>query len=185
MFPETLAGSRIEQQGEFWDVDAAARQGQVRSENQDALSILNFADGTQVIIVCDGAGGIGGGREASQSASGVIAASLRDIWNDQGELIAADLENAIFAARTSRNRPAQRHRAQICLADLKRAGSRRQGFLSGNIGFIAPKIPPLATCRSIDLDLVMILVMGHIYPFCATIKGGFGFAPANRINSVS
>ena len=43
-----------------WQIDAATRQGQVRSENQDALSVIKFDDGTAVLIVCDGAGGVGG-----------------------------------------------------------------------------------------------------------------------------
>ena len=99
LFPETLADLEPEDHTAIWDVDAATRQGQVRSENQDALCVLHLADEIQVIIVCDGAGGIGGGREASQSASHAIASSLQRAWNDQGELTPADLEIAISAAR--------------------------------------------------------------------------------------
>ena len=99
LFPETLNDLEPKHQTANWDVDAATRQGQVRSENQDVLSVLHLADDTQVIIVCDGAGGIGGGREASQTASRAIASSLQVTWNDQGELTPADLETAISVAR--------------------------------------------------------------------------------------
>lgn len=99
LFPEPLNDPEPRHQIAIWDVDAATRQGQVRSENQDALSVLQLSYETQVIIVCDGAGGIGGGREASQSASHAIASSLKRAWNDHGELTPADLEVAISEAR--------------------------------------------------------------------------------------
>ncbi|MEL6414267.1 MAG: hypothetical protein AAFQ15_04930, partial [Pseudomonadota bacterium] len=81
LLPETSNDLDPKHQTAIWDVDAATRQGQVRSENQDALNVLHLSDEIQVIIVCDGAGGIGGGREASRSASHAIASSLQRAWN--------------------------------------------------------------------------------------------------------
>ncbi|MDO6575234.1 protein phosphatase 2C domain-containing protein, partial [Staphylococcus pasteuri_A] len=75
------------------------RQGQVREENQDALRVLRFADDVAVMIVCDGAGGIGGGHEASQSAVAAISDALSARWNDTATLARADLDAAIEAAR--------------------------------------------------------------------------------------
>lgn len=99
LFPETLPNPARSGQATTWAVDAATRQGQVREENQDALRVLRFADDVAVMIVCDGAGGIGGGREASQSAVAAISDALTARWNDTATLSPADLNMAIEAAR--------------------------------------------------------------------------------------
>jgi len=97
--PENLRGTPVARRQWRWAVDAATRQGQVRDENQDALDVLRFGEDLSVLIVCDGAGGIGGGREASQSAVGALTAELKDIWCDKGKLGPVDLDTAIARAR--------------------------------------------------------------------------------------
>lgn len=103
LFPETLP-EPVSPTDELvpswqWNVDAATRQGQVRDENQDALKVLTFSDDVAVLVVCDGAGGIGGGREASHSAVAAIEAELRYVWTDRASLVPSDLELAIASAR--------------------------------------------------------------------------------------
>ena len=101
LFPETLPTPEPKSKLWNWAVDAATRQGQVREENQDALRELRFADDMAVMIVCDGAGGIGGGRKASQSAVAAITSELKARWETQASLSPTDLDNAINAARTA------------------------------------------------------------------------------------
>lgn len=79
-----------------WSIDAHTRTGRVRSENQDALAVLRHAEDRAVLVVCDGAGGVGGGREASQSAKAAIEKHLQQITGSVG---ISDLEDAIAAAR--------------------------------------------------------------------------------------
>lgn len=82
-----------------WAVDAASRQGLIRKENQDAFTVLEFDDASKVLIVCDGAGGIKGGRAAAQSAVVAIQQSLKEIQKESGTLTLDDLETAIAEAR--------------------------------------------------------------------------------------
>ena len=102
-FPETLpsdTNSAIETRPTFaWESDASTRQGQIREENQDAVLVLRFTDGSLVIIVCDGAGGLEGGREASQTAIAAIGTDLQRCWDETGNLSPEDLTRAIAAAR--------------------------------------------------------------------------------------
>lgn len=103
LFPETLAEEKAETDASHtqwrWKIDAATRQGQVRDENQDALEVMRFSDDVAVLVVCDGAGGIGGGRKASQSAVAIISETLKAIWHDKGKLTPADLDTAVANAR--------------------------------------------------------------------------------------
>jgi len=105
-FPETLPKTSTTANRYSWAVDAATRQGQVRDENQDALEVLRFNEDFAVLIVCDGAGGVGGGREAAQSAVAAISGELQAIWKETGALTPADLETAITAARKAANNSA-------------------------------------------------------------------------------
>jgi len=82
-----------------WSTDAASLQGKVRKENQDAYRVLTLSKNTQVLIVCDGAGGIEGGKEAAQSAVASIEDHLAAIWENTAALSIADLEQAIEQAR--------------------------------------------------------------------------------------
>ncbi|WP_158623103.1 PP2C family serine/threonine-protein phosphatase [Pseudorhodobacter sp. E13] len=98
-FPETVAPSTQPKSRFVWESDAATRQGLVRKENQDAVMVIRFTESRVVLIVCDGAGGIEGGREASQSAVEAIGTELRQNWDKTGSLSLEDLEQAIEAAR--------------------------------------------------------------------------------------
>ncbi len=82
-----------------WESDAATRQGKIREENQDAVLVLRFDDGSVVLIVCDGAGGVEGGREAAQSGVAAIGTELRRIRDEIDRLTLDDLKQAIAAAR--------------------------------------------------------------------------------------
>ncbi len=103
LFPDTMPPEAEDAEGPdvifSWESDAATRQGKVREENQDAVLILRFDDGSVVLIVCDGAGGVEGGREASQTSVEAIGAELRQIWEESGRLELLDLKQAISEAR--------------------------------------------------------------------------------------
>jgi hypothetical protein len=99
LFPDTLPEEPSASGTFSWEVDAATRQGQVRRENQDAQFVIRFADGSVVLVICDGAGGVGGGREAAHSAVETIGATLRRLWDEHQNLSGDDLDTAIEAAR--------------------------------------------------------------------------------------
>jgi protein phosphatase 2C-like protein len=102
LFPETVIPEEKTKSPAFdWEVDAATRKGQVRQENQDAVRVLCFDDGSRVLLVCDGAGGVEGGGEASHEAIETLASHLQSIWEETGALTPADLEFTIDAARQS------------------------------------------------------------------------------------
>jgi Protein phosphatase 2C len=102
LFPETVASVENSEREAFkWEVDAATRKGQVRKENQDTVRVLRFDDGSRVLLVCDGAGGVEGGSEASHDAIEAIARYLQPVWDEVGTLTPTDLEAAIAAARQS------------------------------------------------------------------------------------
>lgn len=96
LFPETLPHGELPF---AWESDSATRQGKVREENQDAVLVQRFDDGSVVLIVCDGAGGLNGGREASQTAVEAIGAELQQRWKITGSLSVEDLTRALAAAR--------------------------------------------------------------------------------------
>ncbi|SNZ20101.1 protein phosphatase 2C domain-containing protein [Cohaesibacter gelatinilyticus] len=84
---------------QFWSLDAATRQGQVREENQDCFAVLEFAPELKAFNVNDGAGGLKGGREASHTATESISWSLRDAFQRNGDLTLRDLLDALDYAR--------------------------------------------------------------------------------------
>lgn len=90
-----------------WQTDAATRQGKVRGENQDAYQVLQLDEGHIALIVCDGAGGIEGGRAASQSAVKAISKHLTETFAEHNCLSERDLENAIEDARLASVKEAQ------------------------------------------------------------------------------
>jgi len=107
LFPETLNDADGDEYAVVankptswrWCTDAASRQGQVRDENQDAFAVLGFGIALRVLVLCDGAGGVGGGKEAAQSAVIAITAALEARFEEHGCLVAADLDLAIAQAR--------------------------------------------------------------------------------------
>lgn len=98
LFPDTVP---IEEEPKkwSWQVDAASRQGQVRKENQDAYSILEFGADLKVLLVFDGAGGIEGGGEVARSAVKTVETYLKEVWDESGTLSKYNLETAIEKAR--------------------------------------------------------------------------------------
>lgn len=100
LFPE-IDEVEKEVQTNHWAVDAASRQGLIRKENQDDFIVLEFEGGSKILIVCDGAGGIKGGREAAQSAVNAIRMNLKVAQEASGTLTTADLEAAIAEARSA------------------------------------------------------------------------------------
>ncbi len=80
-------------------LSVATRQGLVRAENQDAVWGCQFRSDCSALIVCDGAGGIEGGREASQQAIGTMSAHLIERYESQERLTLKDLTRAIQLAR--------------------------------------------------------------------------------------
>ena len=86
--------------GFIWRVDGSSRMGQVREENQDAFVILEIEADRSVLILCDGAGGVKGGREAAICAVAAISKRLTSLI-DEGNtsLSERDLEGAIAAAQ--------------------------------------------------------------------------------------
>lgn len=104
LFPETLVAEEDQEMKSaalpsHWTVDAASRQGKVRNENQDAFLVRTFNDGTRVMLVFDGAGGIEGGQEAARTAAESAEQFLREYWEQHGCLDADALEGAIVNAR--------------------------------------------------------------------------------------
>ena len=77
----------------------ATRQGLARTENQDAVWGQQFAPDCSALIVCDGAGGVAGGREASQQAVRIMSAHLGNQYEAKGGFELADLTRSIELAR--------------------------------------------------------------------------------------
>ena len=50
--------------------------GQIRKENQDYFVNCTFSDQSCLAVVCDGMGGLAGGREASRIAGDAFVASF-------------------------------------------------------------------------------------------------------------
>ena len=79
-------------------MNGASRLGKVRSENQDAYDFLRISSDEAFFVVCDGAGGLPGGKEAAETAVQVIIMTLQDIHREAFEPTAC-LELAIEEAR--------------------------------------------------------------------------------------
>ena len=81
----------------------ATRQGKVRAENQDAVWGHTFSSSCSALIVCDGAGGHKGGKQAAEQAVRVIAAVLSKTFEAKSHQPVpfglSDLSAAIGAAR--------------------------------------------------------------------------------------
>ena len=95
--------SEISSETEYkWLVKGASRTGKFRQENQDAFAVCNYGGHESCFVLCDGAGGHAGGREASHRGVEEIL-PLLDIHS--GTTIPIDpiqrLEHAISRARFS------------------------------------------------------------------------------------
>ena len=60
-----------------WSVTGASRTGKVRSENQDAYATHRIGPDQHILVLCDGAGGHAGGKEAAVVASQTILSVLK------------------------------------------------------------------------------------------------------------
>ncbi len=89
----------------LWRLDGASRVGKVRKENQDAFATWDRVGTGPIMVLCDGAGGVEGGKEASENATQSIMASLKRALRDPaagpdtGMLERALKEARIAAAR--------------------------------------------------------------------------------------
>lgn len=83
-----------------WLVDKASRTGKIRSENQDSFGTWNRGEQGPVLVLCDGAGGVEGGRQAAQTATVEILSDLRNALSDpEAQGSCQTLERAFDKAR--------------------------------------------------------------------------------------
>ena len=81
-----------------WSVNGSSRMGKVRTENQDAYDFWRVSEDEVFMVVCDGAGGLEGGKEAAETAVQNIIMILQAIYPEAGDPTEA-LEVAIEDAR--------------------------------------------------------------------------------------
>lgn len=81
-----------------WRVNGSSRMGKVRTENQDAYDFWRVSEDEVFMVVCDGAGGVDGGKEAAETAVQNIITILQAIYPEGGDPTDA-LEIAIEDAR--------------------------------------------------------------------------------------
>ncbi|MBQ7116840.1 MAG: Stp1/IreP family PP2C-type Ser/Thr phosphatase [Clostridia bacterium] len=75
--------------------------GAVRSKNEDAFDYGVLADGTSWAIVCDGMGGVHGGKVASAAAIDMVSEKIKKCYNPSMGI--ASLENLLLSAITTAN----------------------------------------------------------------------------------
>ena len=82
-----------------WVTSGASRKGLVRTENQDAFRLFHTEDDTACLILCDGAGGVAGGKLAAELAASVLEKQFKVLLETSGTIDSAQLEGPIRAAR--------------------------------------------------------------------------------------
>lgn len=75
--------------------------GVVRSKNEDALDYGILSDGTSWSIVCDGMGGVHGGKIASTAAIEMVSEKIRKCYNVS--MSVSSLENLLLSSITTAN----------------------------------------------------------------------------------
>lgn len=75
--------------------------GIVRSKNEDALDYGILSDGTAWSIVCDGMGGVHGGKIASTAAIEMVSEKIRKCYNVS--MSVSSLENLLLSSITTAN----------------------------------------------------------------------------------
>lgn len=75
--------------------------GRARIANEDAYRFGTFDDGTSWAIVCDGMGGVHGGKIASTTAIDMVSQKLRKCYNPSMET--TSIENLLLSAITTAN----------------------------------------------------------------------------------
>lgn len=75
--------------------------GRTRIANEDAFKYGTFDDGTSWAVVCDGMGGVHGGKIASSTAIDMVAQKIRKCYNPSMEI--ASIENLLLSSITTAN----------------------------------------------------------------------------------
>lgn len=75
--------------------------GAVRSKNEDAFDYGVLPDGTSWAIVCDGMGGVHGGKVASAAAIEMVSEKIKKCYNPS--MSVSSLENLLLSAITTAN----------------------------------------------------------------------------------
>lgn len=75
--------------------------GSVRSRNEDAFDYGFLPDGTAWAIVCDGMGGVHGGKVASAAAIEVVSEKIKKCYNPS--MSVTSLENLLLSSITTAN----------------------------------------------------------------------------------
>lgn len=83
-----------------WLTCGASRTGKVRSENQDACRLIRIKDDEAALILCDGAGGVAGGKPAAEAAAQALADQIGAALDRPGEVDwPVTLDHAVAQAR--------------------------------------------------------------------------------------
>lgn len=75
--------------------------GRIRAKNEDAFDFGYFEDGTAWAVVCDGMGGVHGGKIASSVAIKMVSEKIKKCYNKS--MPVASLENLLLSAITTAN----------------------------------------------------------------------------------
>ena len=75
--------------------------GAVRSRNEDAFDYGNLSDGAAWAVVCDGMGGVHGGKVASTVAVEIVSDKIRKCYNTS--MSVSSLENLLLSTVTTAN----------------------------------------------------------------------------------
>ena len=83
------------------DIVGKTDRGLVRQHNEDALAYGSFDDGVNWSLVCDGMGGIHGGRIASSIATDMISEKIKKCYSKA--MPVSSLENLLLSAIATAN----------------------------------------------------------------------------------
>lgn len=75
--------------------------GRTRIANEDALNFGTFDDGASWAVVCDGMGGVHGGKIASSTAIDMVSQKLRKCYNPAMKI--SSIENLLLSSITTAN----------------------------------------------------------------------------------
>jgi len=80
-----------------WRTDASSRRGKVRQENQDAFRVVDLPGNRTALVVCDGAGGVEGGKLAAETVADGLESGLTTAFKNELNLSWKDVVESIFA----------------------------------------------------------------------------------------
>lgn len=75
--------------------------GRTRIANEDAFKFGTFSDGTSWAVVCDGMGGVHGGKIASSTAIDIVSQKIQKCYNSSMGL--SSIENLLLSSITTAN----------------------------------------------------------------------------------